>query len=220
MGKFRAVLFWFSFLGFFVTLRSARVMILNGRGTAKVGIAGEEDIGDLLGSWLPNVTVELSRQVTAPSPPDSFASTWVCFHFSFASLPAGIANFTIWNWNSLSERFALDLPTRGAVRVSELRKAVAARLGRRTEEVTLKQRRAKRRDGAVVVHGGGLFGGWFADERGEQTMDVEARERHVIEDGEAVPEAGGTRAVIFYSCLLYTSPSPRDGLLSRMPSSA
>ena len=25
---------------------------------------------------------------------------------------------------------------------------------------------------------------------------------------------------VFYSCLLYTSPSPRDGLLSRMPSSA
>ena len=29
-----------------------------------------------------------------------------------------------------------------------------------------------------------------------------------------LPEAG------VYSCLLYTSPSPRDGLLSRMPSSA
>ena len=26
--------------------------------------------------------------------------------------------------------------------------------------------------------------------------------------------------VMFVSCLLYTSPSPRDGLLSRMPSSA
>ena len=26
--------------------------------------------------------------------------------------------------------------------------------------------------------------------------------------------------LLFYSCLLYTSPSPRDGLLSRMPSSA
>ena len=25
---------------------------------------------------------------------------------------------------------------------------------------------------------------------------------------------------IIFSCLLYTSPSPRDGLLSRMPSSA
>ena len=25
---------------------------------------------------------------------------------------------------------------------------------------------------------------------------------------------------ILYACLLYTSPSPRDGLLSRMPSSA
>ena len=24
----------------------------------------------------------------------------------------------------------------------------------------------------------------------------------------------------YYTCLLYTSPSPRDGLLSRMPSSA
>ena len=27
-------------------------------------------------------------------------------------------------------------------------------------------------------------------------------------------------AVLFVTCLLYTSPSPRDGLLSRMPSSA
>ena len=26
--------------------------------------------------------------------------------------------------------------------------------------------------------------------------------------------------LLLYSCLLYTSPSPRDGLLSRMPSSA
>ena len=26
--------------------------------------------------------------------------------------------------------------------------------------------------------------------------------------------------IFSYSCLLYTSPSPRDGLLSRMPSSA
>ena len=30
----------------------------------------------------------------------------------------------------------------------------------------------------------------------------------------------GARAAIVHSCLLYTSPSPRDGLLSRMPSSA
>ena len=28
------------------------------------------------------------------------------------------------------------------------------------------------------------------------------------------------KPVMLYSCLLYTSPSPRDGLLSRMPSSA
>ena len=30
----------------------------------------------------------------------------------------------------------------------------------------------------------------------------------------------GLMALLFWSCLLYTSPSPRDGLLSRMPSSA
>ena len=31
---------------------------------------------------------------------------------------------------------------------------------------------------------------------------------------------GKFTAIDGYSCLLYTSPSPRDGLLSRMPSSA
>ena len=30
----------------------------------------------------------------------------------------------------------------------------------------------------------------------------------------------GYRVILVNSCLLYTSPSPRDGLLSRMPSSA
>ena len=30
----------------------------------------------------------------------------------------------------------------------------------------------------------------------------------------------GTRLALYNACLLYTSPSPRDGLLSRMPSSA
>ena len=31
---------------------------------------------------------------------------------------------------------------------------------------------------------------------------------------------GGGNGSNAYDCLLYTSPSPRDGLLSRMPSSA
>ena len=34
------------------------------------------------------------------------------------------------------------------------------------------------------------------------------------------PGAGGIIAAQAVNCLLYTSPSPRDGLLSRMPSSA
>ena len=35
-----------------------------------------------------------------------------------------------------------------------------------------------------------------------------------------VTDVGGTGTADLSVCLLYTSPSPRDGLLSRMPSSA
>ena len=38
-------------------------------------------------------------------------------------------------------------------------------------------------------------------------------------DGPEIPIMDGS-AKLFLDCLLYTSPSPRDGLLSRMPSSA
>ena len=37
---------------------------------------------------------------------------------------------------------------------------------------------------------------------------------------EALADHGPTQSAQNYACLLYTSPSPRDGLLSRMPSSA
>ena len=57
---------------------------------------------------------------------------------------------------------------------------------------------------AVVVFGPGFGAGAF------QFEDVC---RHVAE--------GGVDAIAMdWVCLLYTSPSPRDGLLSRMPSSA
>ena len=38
--------------------------------------------------------------------------------------------------------------------------------------------------------------------------------------GEIIYQAQQFEEELFYICLLYTSPSPRDGLLSRMPSSA
>ena len=55
-----------------------------------------------------------------------------------------------------------------------------------------------------------------------------AAARHMIEHGEGGRIAGtaslaaisGAARNQHYACLLYTSPSPRDGLLSRMPSSA
>ena len=43
-----------------------------------------------------------------------------------------------------------------------------------------------------------------------------------INDGPVLGEQVSAPAIaaLVYTCLLYTSPSPRDGLLSRMPSSA
>ena len=43
-------------------------------------------------------------------------------------------------------------------------------------------------------------------------------ESHLL--GHTVQMVYGLRANMVKICLLYTSPSPRDGLLSRMPSSA
>ena len=51
---------------------------------------------------------------------------------------------------------------------------------------------------------------------------TEPRDMFEMED-ESVPEVNLLEAhnsTMVYGCLLYTSPSPRDGLLSRMPSSA
>ena len=39
-------------------------------------------------------------------------------------------------------------------------------------------------------------------------------------EGDMNPSSDTPTHVELYNCLLYTSPSPRDGLLSRMPSSA
>ena len=48
----------------------------------------------------------------------------------------------------------------------------------------------------------------------QNQIKMKRKKAILVKDGDA--EAW----VFFTSCLLYTSPSPRDGLLSRMPSSA
>ena len=60
----------------------------------------------------------------------------------------------------------------------------------------------------------------------KEAIDEEmANDVNVCVMGEDVGQYGGSYKVTKdlyekYGCLLYTSPSPRDGLLSRMPSSA
>ena len=55
-----------------------------------------------------------------------------------------------------------------------------------------------------------IWGGWFPSVVPEL----------YVEEGIADAVGLGQGEVTFWDCLLYTSPSPRDGLLSRMPSSA
>ena len=58
---------------------------------------------------------------------------------------------------------------------------------------------------------------WMASDEGvlAQSLNIDSFTR---DGNEVVIEAD--RLYRPYNCLLYTSPSPRDGLLSRMPSSA
>ena len=55
-------------------------------------------------------------------------------------------------------------------------------------------------------------------------MEYEIHKHILIENEqqliEALESAKQTHGIIFMTCLLYTSPSPRDATLSRMPSSA
>ena len=60
----------------------------------------------------------------------------------------------------------------------------------------------------------------------EENRDQAGRPKYYAHIGEAIevfptPDAEyGMQLTYYQDCLLYTSPSPRDGLLSRMPSSA
>ena len=63
-------------------------------------------------------------------------------------------------------------------------------------------------------------GGLIAIMLGRLRLDIDTCKDVYVRMTRKVFETDKTFAGIPYSCLLYTSPSPRDGLLSRMPSSA
>ena len=76
----------------------------------------------------------------------------------------------------------------------------------------------------IVLVGGGKVGAALARQLSEEGHNVtvvdtnKARVEHIGESYDVMSILGNGSSIT--TCLLYTSPSPRDGLLSRMPSSA
>ena len=66
----------------------------------------------------------------------------------------------------------------------------------------------------VDLVGGAVVDGWLTSAHAK--LVFEASQMHEVESFDENDVAYNQYEV----CLLYTSPSPRDGLLSRMPSSA
>ena len=64
----------------------------------------------------------------------------------------------------------------------------------------------------VTLHVGGVHG---PDGPAEESMT-----NHLVLTVSDLPDDSNPDGAWYVDCLLYTSPSPRDGLLSRMPSSA
>ena len=62
----------------------------------------------------------------------------------------------------------------------------------------------------------------FANSQIHQNVDEESAEIYLTihKDSKTTTISNNLTAIKDVGCLLYTSPSPRDGLLSRMPSSA
>ena len=66
-----------------------------------------------------------------------------------------------------------------------------------------------------------VHAGEMHDASGSHIDPIHMTSTYVFEDSEAISAwASGESGAHVYSCLLYTSPSPRDQRGSRMPSSA
>ena len=73
-------------------------------------------------------------------------------------------------------------------------------------------------DYAKKFKGHGWMGIRFQTSPGDEYSEISLHLRFHHQEAKLQQEVLGLMGVNF--CLLYTSPSPRDGLLSRMPSSA
>ena len=77
------------------------------------------------------------------------------------------------------------------------------------------------RKNASMARGEGNLASLFVEKAlNAEVWDVEGKRYIDFGSGIAVCNTGHTHPKVTQACLLYTSPSPRDATLSRMPSSA
>ena len=77
---------------------------------------------------------------------------------------------------------------------------------------------------STTLANSGVVSGTYGTSTSVPTITVDSKGRITSASATNIPSATSTVTGLLtstdYACLLYTSPSPRDGLLSRMPSSA
>ena len=83
------------------------------------------------------------------------------------------------------------------------------------QQATFTIKKAKSKKWAIILPGGGVARN--TDEYKSRSDGMKSPELKPHYFGQAIEKDVEDKN---YNCLLYTSPSPRDGLLSRMPSSA
>ena len=82
----------------------------------------------------------------------------------------------------------------------------------------------KKRENVLEIEEGNLLSPKFDNDGLIPVITMCSQTKEILMHGymnvEAFKKTIETKEAHYWSCLLYTSPSPRDGLLSRMPSSA
>ena len=115
--------------------------------------------------------------------------------------------------NALAQRIGKYIVNRNKTRLSRInRKTCAKDLWKAVRQLTSRRQNSEAADGIIAES--------FYTQGSPLTRTTSQHSANFQLTTQIMSEIIASEWQLFNICLLYTSPSPRDGLLSRMPSSA